>query len=139
MIKNEFIKHVIDELHRRGEKIEDREFIADQIPEEKWKVIRHVYQFHPGISDTRGKFQIAEIYVAGGFEAVQGMLPIARKEQELENTIQYARSKIHEANEKIEIAEKEIEVARKASQELAEQYSFIRNTNTPIPSKKSIF
>lgn len=54
--------------------------------------INYVYAFHPSISETEGKKQIAQIYLSGGMAAIRDMTKRATLQERLErkrNNIQY--------------------------------------------------
>ena len=53
----------------------------------EYKDIEYVYTFHPSISDTDGKKQIADLYKLGGIRLIRDMIPTARKAQEIEDEI----------------------------------------------------
>lgn len=46
--------------------------------------INYIYTFHPSISETEGKKQIAQIYLAGGMAAIRDMTKRAMLQERLE-------------------------------------------------------
>lgn len=46
--------------------------------------INYVYAFHPSISETEGKKQIAQIYLSGGMAAIRDMAKRATLQERLE-------------------------------------------------------
>ena len=46
--------------------------------------INYIYTFHPSISETGGKKQIAQIYLAGGMAAIRDMTKRAMLQERLE-------------------------------------------------------
>ena len=51
--------------------------------ESEYKDIEFVYTFHPSISNTEGKTQIAKLYELGGNRLIKDMIPTARKAQRI--------------------------------------------------------
>ena len=47
-------------------KHEFEEKLGNQVTEKEYKDIEFVYTFHPSISNTEGKTQIAQLYKIGG-------------------------------------------------------------------------
>ena len=58
-----------------------------EVPDREYSIIEKVYTFHPAISETEGKRQIAELYVNFGMVLIMDMVPraelMAKKEEEL--------------------------------------------------------
>lgn len=52
---------------------------------EEFNIINEVYVFHPCISDTQGKDQIAELYIRFGMTLMLDMYPTAKKAEECYN------------------------------------------------------
>lgn len=79
MTKEEFLKEVNEHL-LKGNRISG-------ISDKEYSVIEKVYMFHPSISDTWGKTQIAELYARFGWAIIKDMLPraelMAEKEREM--------------------------------------------------------
>lgn len=66
-------------------KQEFENLIGKEVSDKDYEVIDRVYTFHPAISETEGKKQIADIYNAGGMGAKAPLL--------LEFSIKEERSK----------------------------------------------
>lgn len=75
-------------------KHEFEEKLGSQVTESEYKDIDFVYTFHPSISNTEGKTQIAQLYKIGGMRLIKDMLPTARKAQELDNKIMAANANL---------------------------------------------
>lgn len=58
-------------------KQEFENLIGKEVSDKDYEVIDRVYTFHPAISETEGKKQIADIYNAGGMTVIRGMLEAA--------------------------------------------------------------
>lgn len=75
-----------------------------EVPDQEYSIIEKVYTFHPAISETEGKRQIAELYVNFGMALIMDMVPraelMAKKEEEL-RAAQIALSKVREEIEEI--------------------------------------
>lgn len=61
--------------------------LGKPVTRKEYKDIEFVYTFHPSVSNTGGKTQIAELYKIGGIRLIRDMIPTAKKAQELENKI----------------------------------------------------
>lgn len=74
------------------------------VPDREYSIIEKVYTFHPAISETEGKRQIAELYVNFGMALIVDMVPraelMAKKEEEL-RAAQIALNKVREEIEEI--------------------------------------
>lgn len=62
--------------------------INGKVTTAEYTVIEYVYTFHPSISNTEGKEQIANIYKIGGFRLIKDMIATAQRAERLENDIQ---------------------------------------------------
>jgi len=65
---------------------------------EDYPKIEYVYNFHPSISETRGKDQIAYLYVMFGMRVIEDMLPTAKLAEEYEAKIRSLRAQLEELN-----------------------------------------
>jgi hypothetical protein len=61
--------------------------VCDSITNEEFEVIQYVYNFHPCISEVRGKKEIAELYKKFGLRVIKDMTETAKKADELEQLI----------------------------------------------------
>lgn len=99
MTKEEFIKEV--------ETVREFPFssfaLAQPIEDKDYQIIEEVYAFHPSISNTEGKKQVAWLYVNFGLRIFLDMLPTAKRMEDLENQISSVR---HELNKLIERQQK---------------------------------
>ena len=75
-------------------KHEFEEKLGKPVTESEYKDIEFVYTFHPSVSNTGGKTQIAELYKIGGIRLIRDMIPTARKAQELDNKIMAANANL---------------------------------------------
>lgn len=64
------------------------------ITNENYKKLETVYTYHPSISATQGKQQIAYLYDNFGMRMIEDMLPTAKKAQELQEAIRCKRMEI---------------------------------------------
>ena len=75
-------------------KLEEIRGISSHISEEDYKLIEYIYTFHPCISETDGKRQVAGLYHEFGIRIFKDMLETANKNKELEVEIGRARHKL---------------------------------------------
>lgn len=59
-----------------------------------WDIINKVYVFHPCISKTQGKAQIAALYSDFGMRIIRDMLPTADKAEELQVALFHAKGEV---------------------------------------------
>lgn len=64
------------------------------ISDEDYSLIEYVYTWHPCISETEGKAQVAWLYKEFGIKVFQDMQATARRNQELEEAIQRTRGQL---------------------------------------------
>lgn len=85
--------------------------VAEATPKEKkiavvsdtdYALIERVYTFHPAISETEGKRQIAELYVNFGMVLIMDMLPRAEVMAKKESELGAARAALSRIQEEIE-------------------------------------
>ena len=65
-----------------------------KVSEQDWDIINVVYTFHPSISETEGKKQIAYLYSNFGMRIIRDMEATARRAAYLEAGIQKARNNL---------------------------------------------
>lgn len=70
--------------------------------DKEYETIETVYTFHPAISETEGKQQIANLYDTFGFRIIADMLPTAIKARELEGLIAKKRHELEDLQEQYE-------------------------------------
>lgn len=68
-----------------------------------------VYTFHPSISETEGKQQIAYLYDTFGMRLIADMVPTAVKAMELEKAIAKRRSEIERLSSEIDSLQEDFE------------------------------
>lgn len=61
--------------------------------DEDWKIIEFVYTFHPSISETCGKAQIADLYKTFGMRIIKDMLQTAKRAKVMEGELSELRAK----------------------------------------------
>lgn len=69
--------------------------------DEEYEIIEKVYTFHPSISITEGKRQIAELYVNFGMSIIQDMKPRAAIMEKKEKELRAARAALEEVQKEI--------------------------------------
>lgn len=72
------------------------------VPDREYSIIEKVYTFHPAISETEGKRQIAELYVNFGMVLIMDMLPRAEVMAKKEEELREARAALSRIQEEIE-------------------------------------
>lgn len=76
---------------------EEFENLVDNvISPEVFEKINTVYVWHPSISDTKGKDQVAYLYINFEMQVIEDMLPRAQKIMELEQKISNCKTRIRE-------------------------------------------
>lgn len=76
------------------QKTEFEEIIEKQISDADYEVIEFVYQFHPVVSETSGKEEVAELYKSFGMVIFRDMYQRAEMAKELEEKIQVCRMEL---------------------------------------------
>lgn len=85
-------------------KSEFEEILGSKVSDEEYKVIEHVYTWHPAISNVNGEKQISDIYRAGGILAIKSMDDWACIMEELDRKYQETLKPVHQMKERIERA-----------------------------------
>lgn len=83
-------------------KQEFENLIGKEVSDKDYEVIDRVYTFHPAISETEGKKQIADIYNAGGMTVIRGMLEAADIMNSLEKELEEARAALEKVVHRIQ-------------------------------------
>ena len=83
-------------------KQEFEKIIGKEINDKDYYLIDRVYIFHPAISETNGKKQIADIYNAGGMEVIRNMVETADIMSELEKELSTARMALERVKTRIQ-------------------------------------
>lgn len=73
------------------------------VSKEDWEVIETVYNFHPSISNTEGKDQVALLYKVFGMRILRDMLDTAIEARTLEQAIILAKKNLEEAEDKYQL------------------------------------
>lgn len=94
MTKHEFLTAINDMLPE-GEHIS---CITDQ----EYAVIESVYNFHPSISETGGKKEIAYLYVTFGWAIIKDMEPRAKLMMEKERQLAAINSSLQELEKEMD-------------------------------------
>lgn len=91
---------------RAGKTVSDRDY----------KVIELVYTWHPAISETEGKDQIAAIFNAGGMSVIQDMVETAEMAMGIDNERRKLEQKMNalkERSDRLASGDKSFEKCRK--------------------------
>lgn len=83
-------------------KQEFTELTTREFTDAEYAVIETVYTYHPSISETEGKRQIANLYDTYGIRIIADMLPTANKAREYEEGIAQKRHELQEIMEEFE-------------------------------------
>ena len=75
-------------------KHEFEKLIGKDISNEDYKIVEYVYTWHPCISETNGKQQIADLYKIGEMSIIKSMVEVAKKAQIIERKISKLRAEI---------------------------------------------
>jgi len=76
------------------EKLNEIEPIKRTVSDADYKIIEYVYTFHPSISETDGKRQVAQLYHEFGIRIFKDMTGTARRNEELEDAIRRTRGQL---------------------------------------------
>lgn len=96
MTKQEFIEKLA-EISNGSAK--DAELV---ISNEDYPTIEMVYTYHPAISETNGKTQIAGIYMYGGMSVIRDMVPTAAKARRIEIQLRELKAQEYNLREELE-------------------------------------
>lgn len=94
MTKQEFMSKVAEATPKEKE--------IQAVSDTDYALIERVYTFHPAISETEGKRQIAELYVNFGMVLIMDMLPRAEVMATKERELREARAALNRIQEEIE-------------------------------------
>lgn len=83
-------------------KQEFENLIGKEVSDKEYAMIDRVYTFHPAISETEGKKQIADIYNAGGMVVIRGMLEAADIMDNLEKELEKAQIYVEKVKHRIQ-------------------------------------
>lgn len=102
-------------------KNEFEKLIGKEVSSSEYETIEMVYTFHPSISNTKGKQQIADLYKIGGMPLMKNMLETAEIMKGLEDEereIKAALQKIADRKEMAATGDLQYERCRKELQNL---------------------
>ena len=94
MTKDEFMSKVAEATPKEME--------IPVVSNTDYALIERVYTFHPAISETEGKRQIAELYVNFGMVLIMDMLPRAEVMAKKERELSEAKAALNRIQEEIE-------------------------------------
>lgn len=83
-------------------KQEFESLVGKTIGIDDYRIIELVYEFHPSISETEGKKQIADLYKIGEMRIIQDMRPTALRAMDLEEKIMIKRLEMHTLQKELE-------------------------------------
>lgn len=83
-------------------KTEFEKQLCDTISDKNYQVVNYIYNFHPSISNTEGKRQIAELYKLGGMRLMYDMLSTAKEAEELETKISKTNAELAKLKQQYE-------------------------------------
>lgn len=83
-------------------KQEFEKMINTEVSQEQWETIHTVYQWHPAITDTDGKKQIALLFKTFGMVVFYDMKRRAEEVEVLENQKQMLRCELDSIEKKIQ-------------------------------------
>lgn len=83
-------------------KQEFEKLIGKEVSEEDYFLINRVYTYHPAISETEGKKQIADLYNAGGMSTIRSMCETADIMVILEEELLDAREALEKVKARIQ-------------------------------------
>jgi hypothetical protein len=89
MMKNEF---------------EDR--IGNPVSDEEYGTIEYVYTWHPAITETGGKTQIADLYTNYGMTVIEDMVERAGKMEKLDGDLKVAQRQVTFVQDRIKALSK---------------------------------
>jgi len=76
------------------------DLVETKVSIQDFRFIETVYNFHPSISNTDGKKQIAMLVDTFGMRIIFDMLPTATSAKELDTEIRVAKARVSELQEK---------------------------------------
>lgn len=77
-------------------------WIGKEINNSDYEIIETVYTFHPCISETKGKEQIADLYTKYGMRIIKDMLNTSWLTKDLEDEGSKIRSRIADLQQQLE-------------------------------------
>lgn len=83
-------------------KQEFEERLGREVSDSEYTEIEYVYTWHPAISATDGKNQIAEIFKAGGLVVIRSMREAAEMAQDLDAELRHEMEKVRRIKQRIQ-------------------------------------
>ena len=77
-------------------------FEDNHLSEQEYKDIEYVYTWHPAISETKGKEQIAWLYINFDMCVIRDMYETASLMEDLDDDLKEAQNKVKKLTERIE-------------------------------------
>ena len=81
--------------------LKENGFADDCVPDSHYKLIEKVYTYHPAISETTGKAQVAWLYANLGITVFLDMEATADKAAEIEKKMQHAREMLEQSQKEM--------------------------------------
>ena len=75
---------------------------APEVSDQKYKIIEKVYNFHPSISETKGREQIANLYINYGITIFMDMVPRAALMESKERQLLSIKESLRKVQNEIE-------------------------------------
>ena len=75
-------------------KNEFEKLIGKTVSDEEYGTIEYVYTYHPAISETEGKAQIARLYTDYGMTVIEDMMERAGKMEKLDGELRAAQRQV---------------------------------------------
>ncbi len=80
--------------------------IGKMVSDEEYGTIEYVYTWHPAISETEGKDQIARLYTDYGMTVIEDMVERSRKMEKLEGDLKVAQRQVTFVQDRIKALSK---------------------------------
>lgn len=81
---------------------EFEERIHKEINDSDYEIIETVYAFHPSVSETNGKEEVATLFNMFGMRVFRDMLPTAQKAKSLESEIRITKNYLADLEDRYE-------------------------------------
>ena len=81
-------------------KQEFEKIIGEEISQEDYSIVDHVYTWHPSISNVEGKDEIADLYKKFGMPIIKNMTEVANYMESLDKELRQARRVIEEIKDR---------------------------------------
>lgn len=77
--------------------------IENSVSNKDYEIIEKVYTYHPSVSETKGKEEIAYIYRNFGMRVIKDMLATAKEVEEIQTEIQSLKLKLETLTVRYEV------------------------------------